>query len=467
MTLIKHSDHFKKINEAQALLKETDWPKSTEESWRRVPIGNFPLDEIFTSKLSEKKAWQGSEPDYEAFHHKLQDANRLIQLEKESEPAEKDLGQNGVAQNETLGIFVWHDQVRIVGDVPKGLEVNFFKKGPAGNGHFEEDSKKLPSSLDEYSGKSIDPGHNRFTLLNTAFSPAILIIQAHEAISRVVQVFHLVSRNQDISFPKVMIYGHENSQISVSESFMHEDLFDESIERDSENGAPEFRGTVGVTEIFAGKNSHINYYGIEKLPSNSLGFLHLGGVLERDARLDIGMAQLGARLTKWYGTTFLNEPGAYSHIHGFAFGSKSRHLDLEIRQIHNAPHTTSELNCKRAVTQRSNSTFSGLLLMEKEAKGASALQVNKNIVIGKKARAHSSPKLEIKVDEAQCAHGATISDIDQEAVFYLNNRGIDQKGAQRLIIEGFFDDVIQKAPVGFIKDGLSYLMKTELDRAGI
>jgi Fe-S cluster assembly protein SufD len=129
---------------------------------------------------------------------------------------------------------------------------------------------------------------------------------------------------------------------------------------------------------------------------------------------------------------------------GFYFTDHDQHLDHDTQQNHLAPHTTSDLLFKGALTDESRSVWQGMIYVAPGAQRTDGYQANRNLVLSRKARADSIPGLEILADDVRCTHGATVGKIDADQVFYLRSRGIPEKVAERLIVEGFFDPIMQR-----------------------
>jgi Fe-S cluster assembly protein SufD len=131
---------------------------------------------------------------------------------------------------------------------------------------------------------------------------------------------------------------------------------------------------------------------------------------------------------------------------GFYFTDSDQHLDLDTQQNHLAAHTTSDLLYKGALKDRSRSVWQGMIYVAPGAQKTDGYQANRNLTLSPKARADSIPGLEILADDVRCTHGATVGKIDPELVFYLRARGIPQADAERLVVEGFFDPIMQRIP---------------------
>jgi len=168
--------------------------------------------------------------------------------------------------------------------------------------------------------------------------------------------------------------------------------------------------------------------------------------VERDGNLDWIFGAIGSRLTKNFSDLDLIGRGAVGRMSGFYFTDNVQHLDHDTQQNHMAPNTTSDLLFKGALKGRSRSVWQGMIYVAPGAQQTDGYQANRNLVLSEKARADSIPGLEIMADDVRCTHGATVGKIDQDQVFYALSRGIPYREAERLIVEGFFDPIMQRIP---------------------
>ena len=148
---------------------------------------------------------------------------------------------------------------------------------------------------------------------------------------------------------------------------------------------------------------------------------------------------------------------------GFYFTDNDQHFDYDTQQNHMAPHTSSDLLFKGALTGSSRSVWQGMIYVAPDAQKTDGYQSNRNLMLSDDARADSIPGLEILADDVRCTHGATMGKIDSEELFYLGSRGIPADESQRLIVEGFFDTIIQQIPVEEIRQRYSQAIVDKLN----
>jgi Fe-S cluster assembly protein SufD len=172
----------------------------------------------------------------------------------------------------------------------------------------------------------------------------------------------------------------------------------------------------------------------------------------RDANLDWIFGAMGSHLTKNFSSLELVGAGASGRMSGFYFTNGQQHLDHDTRQDHLAPHTTSDLLYKGALKGSSRSVWQGMIYVAPDAQKTDGYQANRNLILSPEARADSIPGLEILADDVRCTHGATVGKIDQEPMFYLLSRGIPPEDAERLMVEGFFDPIMQRIPFEGVRE---------------
>ncbi|MGC8834380.1 MAG: SufD family Fe-S cluster assembly protein, partial [Armatimonadota bacterium] len=132
-------------------------------------------------------------------------------------------------------------------------------------------------------------------------------------------------------------------------------------------------------------------------------------------------------------------------------------------QDHVAPHTTSNLLYRAALRDEARSVYAGLIHVRPEAVRADAYQANRNLLLSKEARADSLPKLEIETDDVRCTHGATVGPVDEEQAFYLMSRGLSKAEAERMIVEGFFEDVITSVGEEMVQNSVRGRLLTAME----
>ena len=216
-----------------------------------------------------------------------------------------------------------------------------------------------------------------------------------------------------------------------------------------EFGSETSKGQVlhnGAVELIVGDNASLTYVSIQEFGDNMWQFTHERGRVGRDGKLDWIMSIMGTGLMKAFQTMELDQPGGWGRMSGLFFGDKRQHFDLDTQQNHNAPNTDSDLLYKGAMKHQARSVWQGMIKSKKEAQKTNGFQANRNLLLESTARADSIPGLEIEADDVACTHASTVGKVDEEELFYLMSRGIPRELALRIIVQGFFDPIMQRIP---------------------
>ncbi len=208
----------------------------------------------------------------------------------------------------------------------------------------------------------------------------------------------------------------------------------------------------GIVEIYVGRNARLNFVELQSWGDNVWSFTRERARVMGDGNLEWIFGAMGTHLTKNFSDIDLVEEGATGRMSGFYFTSGHQHLDHDTQQNHMAPNTTSDLLYKGALMDNSRSVWQGMIYVAPGALGTDGYQANRNLILSKGARADSIPGLEILADDVRCTHGATVGKIDESLLFYLLSRGISQKEAEKLIVMGFFEPIMDRIPFEGVKD---------------
>jgi Fe-S cluster assembly protein SufD len=214
-----------------------------------------------------------------------------------------------------------------------------------------------------------------------------------------------------------------------------------------------------VVELILGKGSKLRYVQVQDWGRHVWNFMTERAILTNDATLNSLHVTLGSKFSKNSIGSHLRGPNALAEMLGIYFGDGDQFFDHHTWQLHEAPYATSDLEFKGALKDRARSVYSGLIKVYEGAQKTDAYQQNRNLILSREARADSIPNLEIGANDVRCTHGATVSQVVPEHIFYLQARGIPYAEAQKLIVEGFFRPVIDRIPVeeiqGFLEGAIA------------
>lgn len=166
--------------------------------------------------------------------------------------------------------------------------------------------------------------------------------------------------------------------------------------------------------------------------------------LERDSRFETLSFSLGGKLVRHNIRLDLYEEGAHADALGLYALQADQHADHFVQLHHHAPHSTSDQLYKGILADESRGVFTGKVVVERHAQKVDSAQLNKNLILGKKAHADTRPQLEVYADDVKCAHGATVGQIDEDEIFYLQSRGLNYQNAQFLLCHAFGAETLQK-----------------------
>lgn len=211
---------------------------------------------------------------------------------------------------------------------------------------------------------------------------------------------------------------------------------------------------AGIVEIRVGRGGNLRFVELQSWGENVWNFSHERARVEQDGNFDWVLGAIGSHLTKNFSDIDLVGQGAVGKMSGFYFTDGNQHLDHDTQQNHLAPNTTSDLLFKGALKDESRSVWQGMIYVAPGAQKTDGYQANRNLSLSPNARADSIPGLEILADDVRCTHGSTVGKIDPELVFYLQSRGLQKDIAERLVVEGFFDPVMQRIPFERVRERL-------------
>jgi Fe-S cluster assembly protein SufD len=294
--------------------------------------------------------------------------------------------------------------------------------------HPELVRKHLGSALDERAGK--------FAALNGAFWHAgvFLYVPRGVRIDAPIRVLRYLSDAGTAYFPRTLIVAEEGSHVGFVEE-LHSPDFDTAT------------FSCGAVEVIAGNAAEVQYVALQRYGANVHHLSTQRTIAGRDANLDTLVVNLGASVARVDLLASLQGPGSRSDMLGLYFGRGDQHFDHSTRQDHKVPHATSDLLYKGALTGAAHAVFRGLIKVYPRAQRTDAYQTNRNLILSRQAQAVALPNLEIEADDVRCSHAATVGQLDEEELFYIMTRGISREMAEKLVVFGFFGEVLDRLPM--------------------
>ncbi len=288
------------------------------------------------------------------------------------------------------------------------------------------------SELEAGDDELVDAAPDPFVELNRAMAtePVVIEIPAKQVAAPTV-VVHWIDRQGLASFPRTVVRAGEGARGSLVEVVAGTDVSDL---------------VVPVASLDVADSAQLSYLGLQMLGGRSW---HLGYQLSRvgaKARLSSFTMALGGSYARVRTDSRLVGTGGTSNLFAAYFGTGDQMHDFRTMQDHSAPKTTSDLLFKGAVADTSRSVYTGLIRVRNGAAGTDAFQTNRNLVLSEGAHADSVPNLDIEENDVRCSHASAVGPIDEYQRYYLESRGVPPGVADRLIILGFFNDILIKAP---------------------
>ena len=385
--------------EAFALFESMSLPTTEEEAWRRTNIRRLKLDKIGPSVNGE-----GSQEMPSRVRSQLTETpagGEIVQVDGEtlSYSVSDELKEQGV---------IYCDMSTAVNEHPELVQKYFMNQAvPASDGYF--------------------------AALHGAFWRGGSFLYVPRNVQMAAPVHTSLWNASGKTFTHTLVVLETGAEAVFSDEY------------GSETGKGQFLHN-GAVELIVGDNASLTYVSIQEFGDNMWQFTHERGRVGRDGKLDWIMSIMGTGLMKAFQTMELDQPGGWGRMSGLFFGDKRQHFDLDTQQNHNAPNTDSDLLYKGAMKHQARSVWQGMIKSKKEAQKTNGFQANRNLLLESSARADSIPGLEIEADDVACTHASTVGKVDEEELFYLMSRGIPRELALRIIVQGFFDPIMQRIP---------------------
>ncbi len=305
-------------------------------------------------------------------------------------------------------------------------------------------AREHPELVQRYLSAAVRPDEWKYVALNAALwsGGCFLYVPAGGEVAMPVHISTAVASEGLAVFPHTIIVAERGAAVTV---------VDETLSPDQDARAL----VSGVVEIFAGEGAKVEYYSVNRWGHNVYNFNTVRAVVGRDARFLSMAAGIGSKVTKMRIDTQMPEPGASAQLLGITSGDRDQHFDYNTLQDHAGPHTASDLQFKAAMRDSSSIVWYGITRIEPTAKASEANQTSRNLLLSEHAKAAPIPILEIQAyDVLKCSHGATAGPVDENELFYLESRAIPRDVAERMLVEGFFADVVDRVPSAALRERL-------------
>ena len=307
-----------------------------------------------------------------------------------------------------------------------------------------------PLALDQ--AAKLIPEDDKFAMQNLAEWQHGLLVHVPKGVTLEKPLYVQVTSTGGTLFWRMVVVADEGARFTLIE--------------DLGSAEPDLGGySNAVVELFAGQGSKIEYVSLQNLSRETWHFGRYRALLERDSELDWVIGGFGSKSGKVWIENDLAGEGATSRVTGAYFADGTQHLDYDTFQEHIAPNTESDFAFKGALREEASSVWRGMIRVEPGAQKTNAYQENRNLLLSEQAHADSIPGLEIMANDVRCTHGATLGRIDRENLFYLMARGLSRAEAERLIVRGFFQDVLDRIELEPVREALGAALEARIPQA--
>ena len=284
-----------------------------------------------------------------------------------------------------------------------------------------------------------------FTTLNTASmtDAAVIYIPSNHVVEAPIHLLFLSTTGQAsaITYPRCLVVVESSSRLTLVEDYIS---LDASV-----------YFTNAVTEIWVEANAQVNHTRVQR---DSQTAFHIGKTAvsqARDSHYTCNAISLGAALSRHNLEVYQTGEQTHTLLNGLTMIAGEQVADTHSLISYTQPYGTSNQVHKCIVDDRAHAVFNGKIAVPKAAQLTDARQLSKNLLVSPKARVDTKPQLEITADNVKCAHGATVSQLESDEVFYLQSRGIDENSARKLLVYAFAYDVISQIPIVSLRDTLA------------
>ena len=361
---------------------------------------------------------------------------------KEIEKPLDDVYQCEISSLETYSVFVingWYsNKNKIAASLPDGV---YF-------GSLADAAEEFSELFDKYYGKAALKERDGFTALNGMFAQDGVFVYVPKGVvlDKPLQIVNIMTGDSDLAvFQRNLVVLEENSEAKV-------------LVCNHTLTASKFV-VNSVTEVFAGENVNFEYYTLEN--QHNLTTQVAGVFVDQKKSSTVLTNNLTLHAGTLRNNVFYKLDGEYceSHLYGLYLSDKNQHVDNFTFIDHAKPNCTSTELFKGVLDDRATGAFTGRVLVRKDSQNTNAYQSNNNILLTDLARISTRPQLEIYADDVKCSHGATIGQLDDDAMFYLRSRGISKEEARVLLMYAFAYEVLDKISVEALKEQIRELVE--------
>ncbi|MHC5858783.1 Fe-S cluster assembly protein SufD [Nostoc sp.] len=330
---------------------------------------------------------------------------------------------------------VYAPELSAVSDLPSGIVVSNLAGLPV------DEQEGVRQYLAQAEG-----AQEVFTALNTAgiTDAAVVWVKKNVVVETPIHLVFISGETLTISQPRCLVVAEGGSQVRLVEEYTNR--------RGAESAEEEVYLTNAVTEIWVGDNAQVSHTRVEREGAEAFHIGKTAIAQAGDSRYTCHAITLGAKLSRHNLEILQTGEQTETTLNGLTIISGKQLADTHSAIALNYPHSTSKQLHKCIVGDRAHAVFNGKVLVPKRAQLTNAVQLNRNLLLSSKARVDTKPQLEITADNVKCAHGATVSQLEDDEIFYLQSRGIDENDARKLLINAFAAEIINQIPVPSLRE---------------
>ncbi|MDP4612005.1 MAG: Fe-S cluster assembly protein SufD [Opitutales bacterium] len=262
--------------------------------------------------------------------------------------------------------------------------------------------------------------------------------------------YYWTSGERAAVFPHTLVIAEDNAKASVVDIFFSDTEDNEAL-------------NVSVSNIHAGAGANVFRKIVQDWNEKTVSFQLDTTVADRDAQVKNVAVNIGAQRARFENQTRIEGPGADVKMYSLTVAEDTQEFDQRTFQTHNAGNAVSDLLYKNALLDNSRTIFSGLIRVAEGAQQTDAFQTNRNLLLDPTAEANALPGLEILANDVKCSHGATTGNVDEDELFYMMSRGIAKRDAMKLMVFGFFEEVIEKVESDELAENLRELIRNKFE----
>ena len=303
---------------------------------------------------------------------------------------------------------------------------------------------------DQFMTRAVKPEDGKFAALHGALwtHGALLYVPRNKVTELPLHVV-VYNTKEGASFGHMLVVLEENAQATMQ------------VDYSSASGSTH-SSYIGATELLVGDAANLRYVSLQDWNRDTYEFNHQRGRVGADANLDWIIGMMGSRLAKNFIEVEVDGKGGNGRVSGFYFADKNQFFDLDTQQNHNAPLSVSDLLFKGAAKDQARTLWQGMIKSLPKMQKIDGYQACRNMLLSDDARMDGIPGLEIEADDVKCSHAATFGTLEDQPIFYLMSRGIPLPLAQIMVIEGFFDELLQRIPFERVRERLQQEIENKI-----